>query len=79
MTVLVKDDGDGLPDDELARIFEPFYSTKSDGMGLGLSICRAIVSAHGGTIEAIRNPDKGMTFAVSFPHWQPAAQRHANG
>ena len=72
MSVLVKDSGAGLSDEELARIFEPFYTTKGDGMGLGLSICRAIVAAHGGALGASRNSDKGMTFSVSFPRWQPA-------
>jgi two-component system, LuxR family, sensor kinase FixL len=84
MTVAVKDSGAGLSDDELARIFEPFYTTKTDGMGLGLSICRAIVAAHGGTLDASRNPDKGMTFSVTFPYSQPAvpaqnAQRRDRG
>jgi two-component system sensor kinase FixL len=70
VAVLVKDSGAGLSDEELARIFEPFYTTKSDGMGLGLSICRAIVAAHNGTLEASRNSDQGMTFTVTFPRWQ---------
>jgi len=73
MVISVKDSGAGLPDDDLAQIFEPFYTTKSDGMGLGLSICRAIVGAHGGTLEAMRNPARGMTFRVMFPYWQSVA------
>jgi C4-dicarboxylate-specific signal transduction histidine kinase len=74
MAVQVKDSGAGLSDEELARIFEPFYTTKADGMGLGLSICRAIVAAHGGTLDASRNSDKGMTFSVAFPYSQTPAQ-----
>jgi two-component system sensor kinase FixL len=70
MAVHVKDCGAGLSDDELSRIFEPFYTTKRDGMGLGLSICRAIVQAHNGTLDASRNPDEGMTFTVKFISWQ---------
>jgi PAS domain S-box-containing protein len=70
MAVLVKDLGTGLSDEEMARMFEPFYTTKSDGMGLGLSICHAIVAAHDGTLDASRNPDRGMTFAVTFPYLQ---------
>jgi two-component system, LuxR family, sensor kinase FixL len=70
--VEVSDQGSGLSDEALARIFEPFYTTKRDGMGLGLSICRAIVAAHGGTLDATRNPGTGMTVSASFPLWRPA-------
>jgi two-component system, LuxR family, sensor kinase FixL len=63
----VSDHGAGLPDEALARIFEPFYTTKRDGLGLGLSICRAIVGAHGGMLDATRNPGRGLTFSASFP------------
>ena len=73
MIISVKDSGAGLSDDELAHIFEPFYTTKSDGMGLGLSICRTIVAAHGGTLEAVRNPGRGMTFSATFPYWRSVA------
>lgn len=64
--VKVTDWGGGLPEPELALIFEPFYTTKHEGMGLGLSICRAIVAAHGGTLDAARHQD-GMTFTATFP------------
>jgi signal transduction histidine kinase len=63
----VRDRGAGLSDGEIARVFEPFYTTKRDGMGLGLSICRTIVQAHGGTLDAMRNADQGMTFSATFP------------
>ena len=65
--VSVVDHGDGVPEDQLAHIFEPFVTTKSEGLGLGLSICRAIVSAHGGELQARRNLDRGMTFSFSIP------------
>ena len=65
--VEVRDHGTGLSDEELARIFEPFYTTKRDGIGLGLSICQAIVAAHGGALSATRNAGTGMTFFASFP------------
>jgi PAS domain S-box-containing protein len=69
MVVEVSDRGGGLSDDQLERAFEPFYTTKLDGMGLGLSICRSIVNAHGGTLVAVRRPEDGMTFSVTFPLW----------
>jgi PAS domain S-box-containing protein len=63
----VSDCGPDLPDEALAQLFEPFYTTKQEGLGLGLSICRTIVSAHSGTIAAARNAGSGMTFSVTFP------------
>ncbi len=63
VVVSVVDSGDGLSDPQIHEIFEPFYTTKDGGMGLGLTICRMIVTAHGGTLTAARNPDRGMTFS----------------
>ena len=60
--VSVKDAGPGITDDAVARIFEPFYTTKADGMGMGLSIARSIVEAHGGRLWATGNPSGGATF-----------------
>ncbi|HUL72731.1 MAG TPA: ATP-binding protein [Vicinamibacterales bacterium] len=71
--VEVSDQGLGLSDDALAALFEPFRTTKRDGLGLGLWICRGIVSAHGGTLSATRNPGAGMTFSARFPCWQAVA------
>jgi signal transduction histidine kinase len=69
--VSIKDWGAGIAGDAAARIFEPFYTTKSDGMGMGLSIARSIVEAHGGRIWATNNPTGGATFhftvAISGP------------
>jgi PAS domain S-box-containing protein len=67
MTIEVIDYGHGLTDEALTRVFEPFYTTKQEGLGLGLPICRTIVEAHGGAIEARRNTGPGMTFSASFP------------
>ena len=70
ITVSLKDNGKGLPADELEKIFEPFWTTKAEGLGLGLSISRSIISAHGGRLWATHNSDKGVTFLLILPHNQ---------
>ena len=65
--VAVSDSGPGLPPANLARIFEPFYTTKSSGLGMGLSICRSIVEAHGGRLWATPNQPNGAVFRVMLP------------
>jgi PAS domain S-box-containing protein len=65
--VSVADRGVGVSDEQLRMMFQPFFTTKRDGMGLGLSICRTIVDAHGGVIAAARNPDRGLTCSFSLP------------
>lgn len=63
----VIDTGQGVPADALERIFDPFYSTKNDGMGMGLSISRAIVEAHGGQLWVESERRAGSVFRVSLP------------
>ena len=60
--VAVRDTGHGLRPEGLPRLFEPFYTTKPDGMGMGLSICRSIVEAHGGRLWATRCEPRGALF-----------------
>jgi signal transduction histidine kinase len=65
--VAIEDAGIGTAPEFLDRLFNPFYTTKPHGMGLGLSICRSIVEAHGGRIWACRNVGPGMTFKFTIP------------
>jgi PAS domain S-box-containing protein len=64
--VAVRDRGAGLGD-EIEQVFRPFYTTKPDGLGVGLSICRSIVEAHSGRLWAENNPDRGATFSFTIP------------
>jgi signal transduction histidine kinase len=68
----VADDGPGLPEPLMQDLFTPFVSTKETGLGLGLSICKRIVEAHGGIIEARHGPAGGAVFAVRLPMQGPA-------
>jgi len=65
--VSVKDSGRGIPVADLARIFDPFYTTKSSGLGMGLSIARSLIQAHGGQLWAENNKDGGATFTFTVP------------
>ena len=61
------DRGGGIDADRLEHVFEPFFSTKPQGMGLGLAISRTIVLAHGGKLWVENNPDRGATFRFTLP------------
>jgi signal transduction histidine kinase len=63
----VRDTGPGLSPESLSRLFEPFYTTKPDGMGMGLSICRSIIEAHGGRLWAIPCEPQGALFQFTIP------------
>ena len=67
VVLLVDDTGPGVPEDALPRLFEPYYTTKKDGLGVGLSISRSIVQSHGGSIEVANLPQGGARFVVHFP------------
>jgi C4-dicarboxylate-specific signal transduction histidine kinase len=67
VSVVVEDSGPGLKPAMLERIFESFYTTKSTGLGLGLSICRSIIEAHGGQLWASTNQRRGATFQFTLP------------
>ncbi len=65
--LLVQDNGPGIPDDRIPHIFEPFYSTKDGGTGLGLTVSYNIITAHGGTIELASNNGPGACFRIYLP------------
>jgi two-component system NtrC family sensor kinase len=65
--IKVKDNGEGIAPDLVSRIFEPFFSTKDEGSGLGLSISHSIVEAHGGQIDVQSQPGVGTEFRISLP------------
>jgi two-component system sensor kinase FixL len=65
--VQVKDSGCGIPEENMKKLFAHFFTSKPDGLGMGLSISRSIVEAHGGHLEAQNNPDRGATFYFTIP------------
>ena len=65
--VEVQDSGTGIAVEKLESIFDPFFTSKPEGLGLGLSICRSIIERHGGRISAANNPDGGATFSIALP------------
>jgi signal transduction histidine kinase len=67
ISIVIEDSGFGLDPDLQARVFEPFYSTKERGRGLGLSICQSIVEAHGGTLSLLSGSKHGAVFRIELP------------
>jgi signal transduction histidine kinase len=65
--VVVQDDGPGIVEELSAKIFDPFFSTKEGGTGLGLALTHQIVSDHGGTIRVESRPGHGASFIVALP------------
>jgi PAS domain S-box-containing protein len=69
--IIVEDNGPGMPPDVHERVFEPLYSTKGFGVGLGLSICAQIVDNHGGEVRVDTKPGEGTTVTLTMPVFQP--------
>ena len=69
----VQDTGCGLPPGVQERLYEAFFSTKHDGMGIGLNLCRSIIEAHQGRLRAVNLYNGGQTVGCRFSFWIPAA------
>jgi len=67
LCVSVSDNGPWIADEDLNQLFEPYFSTKKSGLGMGLAICRSIIESHAGTLTARRNSDCGLTFEFTLP------------
>jgi PAS domain S-box-containing protein len=67
ISIAVQDSGPGIDPEHLERVFAPFYTTKTGGIGMGLSICRSIIAAHGGRLWAEANRPRGTTFQFTLP------------
>jgi PAS domain S-box-containing protein len=65
--IAVQDSGTGLDKSVMERVFEPYYTTKREGLGMGLSVSKTIIAAHGGRIWAANNPEGGATFSFTLP------------
>jgi len=75
----VSDTGAGVERQSAERLFEPFFTTKPQGLGLGLSISRSIVEAHGGSLSAASNLDKGASFCCRLPAVETGTPQHTIG
>ncbi len=67
LKIQITDTGSGIPDQNLGKIFDPLYTTKAKGIGLGLAVCKSIVTRHNGNIEAKSRAGKGTTFTIWLP------------
>jgi signal transduction histidine kinase len=69
--VRIADNGFGMDDETRDRIFDPFFTSRDEGTGLGLALSRKIVDSHGGTIEVDSRPGEGAEFVLTFPKRRP--------
>jgi signal transduction histidine kinase len=75
VTIAVRDSGAGIDPGRAERVFDAFFTTKPEGMGMGLSICRTIISAHGGRLSNANNEDHGATFEFTLPAYVETPKR----
>ena len=78
LTIVIRDDGPGMSDEELARAFDPFYSTKASGTGLGLAITRQILEDHGGRIDVESN-SSGTAISLVLPRHPEVEAQPSDG
>ena len=69
--VAFKDTGVGIPEENMGELFNPFFTTKAKGQGLGLPVCKRLVEAHDGRITVESKPGEGSTFTVELPIVKP--------
>jgi signal transduction histidine kinase len=67
ISISVRDNGTGVTPTDLAKLFNPFFTTKAEGMGMGLAICKTIIEAHGGTLSATNHETGGAVFVMNLP------------
>jgi signal transduction histidine kinase len=79
VSLWVSDTGAGVDQKTLERIFEPFFTNKPQGLGLGLSISRSIIEAHGGSLIVASSPEKGATFCCRLPAVSAETPQQATG
>jgi signal transduction histidine kinase len=72
--VAVEDSGTGIDPNDIDRIFDSFFTTKPQGMGMGLSICRSIVESHGGRLWVSSDSDRGCVFSLKLPAYRSGAE-----
>jgi C4-dicarboxylate-specific signal transduction histidine kinase len=78
LTITVEDTGIGIDPAHIDRIFDPFFTTKAHGMGLGLSICRSIIEAHGGKLSVSPRTPFGSSFCLSLPTFAASSSRQSS-
>ncbi len=67
LRIVVRDNGPGLSEEQKAKVFNAFYTTKTSGTGLGMAIVKRIIDAHGGTIEVGKDAPRGAEFQIALP------------